>query len=254
MKTDIFIKACNDMNARMIASQKSGAKWAYYNSKTSSSFEKALADKNYRVNCATTPVWALKTAGIIPLNLAGFYGEKNSEIKWKSAATKVAVEKECTVITIGGKKTVSAAIKDGTIKAGDIVTYVDIRHTNVYLGNGKWLDSGHAYSKGSGDGATFSTWIGKTVYGSRKIGSIIRLKEDSVKPVVKYRVQIGAYKVKKNADAMAVKAKEKWFDCIVKLYGDYWVVQCGIYTVKTNADALVNKLKAAGFSAAIVKM
>lgn len=255
-KADVLVKTCRDMNTQMIASQKAGAKWGYYNSKTSATFEKALADKNYRVNCATTPTWALKTSGIIPTNLAGFYGEKNSVIKWKSTATKVAVEKVADVITIGGKKTVDTAIKDGTIKAGDIVTYVDMRHTNVYLGDSEWLDSGHAYAKGSGDGATFTTWVGKTVYGSQKVGCIIRLKAEPVSPESKpedkpttYRVQAGAYKVKDNAVKMQKGLSSLGYASFIEQNKDgMYIVICGSFTVKANAEKRVAELKAKGIS------
>lgn len=250
-----LVAACREMNAEMIKSQQAGAKWGYYNSSTSATFAKAIASGNHRANCATTANWALKMIGAIPEGATGFYGEKNGEIKYKPARIKEAVLACADVISVGGKKDVNTAIHDGTIIAGDIVTYYDIRHTNTYLGDGKWLDSGHAYATGQGDGAGWQTWIGDTYYGAQKVGCVIRLKVEETapepKPSAQYRVQVGAYRLKDNAVNQANKVKQKGFACIVKQYGEYWVAQAGVFSVKANADALVKRLQAAGFNAGI---
>lgn len=182
---DRLVAACRKMDAEMIRSQQAGAKWGYYNSNTDVTFDKALSAKTYRANCATTAVWALKMIGAIDDSLPGFYGEVKGAITWKSTKTKDAVLASCDVIRIDGKKTVAEALKDGTIIAGDIVTYYDLRHTNTYLGEGKWLDSGHAYAKGQGDGAGWDSWIGDTYYAAQKIGCIIRLKTEEKKEAPK---------------------------------------------------------------------
>jgi hypothetical protein len=200
--------------------------------------------------------------GVMRYDLAGFYGEKNGVVKWKSAATKTAVTSACDVISIGGKKTVVTAIADGTLKAGDIVTYYDIRHTNIYLGGGRWLDSGHAYAKGTGDGATFGTWIGSTVYGAQRIGCIIRLKAKPVSAATKpadskptatvtryYRVQAGAYRLKDNANQMVHKLSSIGYKSFIEQNMDgMYIVICGSFTAKANADKRVAELKAKGIS------
>ena len=256
-----LVAACHEMNAEMIKSQQTGAKWGYYNSSTSPTFAKAIASGNYRANCATTANWALKMIKAIPGGVTGFYGDKGGTIKWKSAKIKEAVLAVADVISVGGKKTVNDAINDGTIIAGDIVTYYDMRHTNTYLGGGKWLDSGHAYANGQGDGAGWSTWIGNTYYGAQKVGSIIRLKVTEApepthepEPAKQYRVQVGAYRLQENAAKIASRVRAAGFACIIKQYGQYWIAQCGIFSVKANADALAKRLKAAGFAAGIEQM
>jgi hypothetical protein len=254
-----LVAACHEMNAEMIKSQQTGAKWGYYNSRTSPTFAKALAAGNYRANCATTANWALKMIKAIEDGAAGFYGAKGGDIKWKSAKVKEAVLKVADVIPIGGKATVNEALKAGAIIAGDIVTYVDIQHTNTYLGDGKWLDSGHAYANGQGDGAGWQTWIGGTYYGAQRVGSIIRLKVEEKSPepmpeqeqAKQYRVQVGAYRLQDNAAKIASRVRAAGFACIIKQYGQYWIAQCGIFSVKANADALVKRLKAAGFEAGV---
>lgn len=66
-----------------------------------------------------------------------------------------------------------------------------------------------------------------------------------------YRVQVGAYSKKENADAQLAKVKAKGFDAFVTKVGDLYKVQVGAYSVKANADAQLNKVKAAGFDAFI---
>lgn len=62
-----------------------------------------------------------------------------------------------------------------------------------------------------------------------------------------YRVQVGAYSKKANADAMLEKIKKAGFDtCMVQVDGLY-KVQVGAYSKKSNADAMAAKLKASGF-------
>lgn len=67
-----------------------------------------------------------------------------------------------------------------------------------------------------------------------------------------YRVQVGAFSVKINADNLAAELKGKGIDCIVVASGSYYKVQCGAYSVKANADVQVSKLKALGYDAIVV--
>ena len=68
---------------------------------------------------------------------------------------------------------------------------------------------------------------------------------------VLYRVQVGAYKVKKNADAQLAKVKAAGFDTYMVKVDDLYKIQVGAFGVKANADNMLAKLKAAGFSAFI---
>ncbi len=64
-----------------------------------------------------------------------------------------------------------------------------------------------------------------------------------------YRPQVGAYKVKANADAMEAKLKKDGFKTFVTKVGDLYKVQTGAYTDKKNADTEMAKLKAKKYSA-----
>ncbi len=67
-----------------------------------------------------------------------------------------------------------------------------------------------------------------------------------------YRVQVGAYHAKPNAEAMAAKVKAKGFDTYIAKVGVYYKVQVGAYSKKPNAEATLKKLKAAGFKDAYI--
>lgn len=66
-----------------------------------------------------------------------------------------------------------------------------------------------------------------------------------------YRVQIGAFSEKKNADAYAAKARGKGFPTVIKTETvngvQIYRVQCGAFKEKKNAEAFAEKLKKAGF-------
>lgn len=62
-----------------------------------------------------------------------------------------------------------------------------------------------------------------------------------------YRVQVGAFKKKGNADNLAKKLKTQGYDVIVKKVGDLYKVQCGAFSKKENADALYKKLVKDGY-------
>ena len=68
----------------------------------------------------------------------------------------------------------------------------------------------------------------------------------------KYKIQVGAFKTKANADAQLKKVKAKKIDAVVVKSGTYYKVQAGAFSSKTNADAQLKKVKAAGFDAVIV--
>jgi len=66
-----------------------------------------------------------------------------------------------------------------------------------------------------------------------------------------YRVQVGAYKNKANADAQLAHVKAAGFDAYMVQIGGLYKIQVGAYREKTNADNMMTKLKAAGFDAFI---
>lgn len=67
------------------------------------------------------------------------------------------------------------------------------------------------------------------------------------KPGALYRVQVGAYSKKPNADAQAAKLKTKGYDTYIVIAGGLYKVQVGAYSQKANAEAMAKRLKADGF-------
>lgn len=66
-----------------------------------------------------------------------------------------------------------------------------------------------------------------------------------------YRVQVGAYKNKANADVQLAHVKAAGFDTYMVQIGGLYKIQVGAYREKANADNMMAKLKAAGFDAFI---
>ena len=74
---------------------------------------------------------------------------------------------------------------------------------------------------------------------------------EATKPETFYRVQVGAYSVKDNADKQLKKVKAAGFDTYVVKVGGLYKIQVGAYSKKANADAMLKKLKEKGFDAFI---
>lgn len=81
---------------------------------------------------------------------------------------------------------------------------------------------------------------------------IVRLsKETSAGSTVLYRVQIGAFSVKSNADALLSKLKSAGFEGFIAQSDGLYKVQSGAFADKANAQAQIKRLKALGFDAFI---
>lgn len=79
-----------------------------------------------------------------------------------------------------------------------------------------------------------------------------------LKPKVIYRVQLGAFSKKTNANAFLAKIKglpdainAGYRNAYVRKVGSYWKVQVGAFSVKANATRVVNDLKSKGYNAFI---
>ena len=240
-------------NKQMRADIKAGKVWRYYNSKVSGTFDAAEKNSNFRANCATIANWALRKLGVFKRGNY-FWGRLGGTIACDDA-TLAILKKYCRLIHVNGKKTVGKLIKDGTLQSGDIVTYMDIQHTNIYAGDNHWYDAGHAYCTETGEGARFRTWYGVTVYSDQRVAYIIRYKEPKR---TTYRVQVGAYKTKEAADkrAAAVTKKTKGiihegkkikdgYPCFVE-GTDWWRTFCGSFEDRNNAVIRQDELATVG--------
>ncbi len=245
-KSSGILPQCEKFQAQLKKDIANGKRWEYHNPSRflEEQWSNALAKNKRACNCALLARWALKEAGLIPQNTSIFYGKKGGTIKW-GKGSKEAVAKNCDIIQVGNK-TVRQMINSGELVAGDIVTYVSLQHTNIYAGNNKWYDAGHAYCTGSGEGAVFKSWYGDARFDNQKVGYIIRPRMST-----QYIVQVGSYSKKTNAVSIMNKLKAAGFSAILKQENDQYKVQCGVFSVKENATNLVTKLHKAGFEAVI---
>ncbi|WP_339060108.1 N-acetylmuramoyl-L-alanine amidase [Tepidibacillus marianensis] len=62
-----------------------------------------------------------------------------------------------------------------------------------------------------------------------------------------YRVQVGAYSIKANADRTLAALKAKGYDTMLVQIGGIYKVQVGAYAQKSNADNMAARLQADGF-------
>ena len=68
-----------------------------------------------------------------------------------------------------------------------------------------------------------------------------------------YRVQVGAYKNKANAEAMAAKLKADGFSTYLVEIDGLYKVQVGAYKIEDNAESMADKLEAKGYKTYIVE-
>lgn len=270
-----FIAKLMQYDQYMQYDNKNKKQWVYYNGKKSAkTFWNARKNNKRWTNCVSGVQWAAVDSGLCGSDGICWYGQKGGNIRWTTKNAEANAKKYFNIYHINGKKTVKECVSDGTIKPGDIITYVSMNHTNVYLGNNRSFDSGHAYCAKSGEGAPFKKWCGGLSHGSQKVGCILRAKNSttqpsskptvpdtpkpapstpSVKPNVKYRVQCGSYKDVKNAKAMVKKMTAKGISASVTNHG-LWIAQAGIFSDKSNADRLAKTISAKGLPVAVIKM
>lgn len=248
-----ILKQCTKFQQQLEKDIAAGKNWEYHNPSKylEEQWANALKNNKRACNCALLARWALKEAGLIPQETGIFYGKLGGSISW-GAGTKDAVTATCDLINIQNR-TVQQLINDGTLRPGDIVTYVDIQHTNIYAGGDKWYDAGHAYCNGSGEGAIYKSWYGNGQYNGQLVGYIIRPKEDAdgQKGKFKYIVQAGSFDSKSNAERKVATLKAAGFDAFVDYLDGKYKVQAGAYNDKNLADKQVERLKVAGFDAFI---
>lgn len=245
MKTnERFLKALRYMNSKMKEDIADGHYWTYCNksSKKAKSFEAARKQGKYKINCVDGVQWALQIAGV---NATSWYGG-DSEIVWCSANAKAKVKKYFDIIETGGK-TVQQLYNSKKLCDGDILLgYQGFAHTNCYFGGTKSFDSGHAFCTGSGEGAVFKKWIGSLRYKHNKVNYILRLKDRA-----HYRVQAGAYTNITTYNEQAKIIEKAGFKTKQIFEDNMYKIQVGYFSGKTNAQRLIEELKEKDISAFI---
>lgn len=238
-----FLEALQLMNKTMKADNAAGHQWKYTNAKKrSKTFDAARKNGNYVTNCASGVDWGLLIAGVPP-SAQAWYGAPG-KIAWLNDHARADAKKYFNIIHVNGKKTVYQLYQSREICEGDIFTYTFLSHTNVYIGNKKSFDSGHAYCNKSGEMAPFQKWIGSLAHKTAKVEYILRLKDRH-----RYRVQAGAYYQQAEADRQISKLKKLGFGVIVRRENGMIKLQTGLFDGKENAERQVKDLAKKGISA-----
>ncbi|PLT30707.1 N-acetylmuramoyl-L-alanine amidase [Peribacillus deserti] len=84
------------------------------------------------------------------------------------------------------------------------------------------------------------------------VNGIARAFSLEKKTTTLYKVQIGAFSSKNNADVLAADAEAKGYDAYTAFDGGCYKVQIGAFSSKENADALAERASLAGFDAIVV--
>lgn len=242
-----YMQALAYMNKTMKADNAAGHQWKYCNttSRKAKSFQSARKQGKYLLNCVDGVQWACKIAGIPDSALAWF---GSGGIVWCGPNAEKNAKKYFQIIKIGSK-TVKQCLDEGLLCQGDILTYIDLSHTNAYYKNNKSFDSGHAFCTSSGENAKFKKWIGPLRYSSLKVAFIFRIKDRK-----HYRVQAGAYNNPQEANKQVKLLKSKGFKSIIIHQDGMSKIQVGYFSGKENAEKLLQKLQAKKINAFIKEM
>lgn len=148
-----------------------GKYWTYANSGVSTTW-KTAKNKNRKCNCALLARWGLRDLGVI--NSLNFWGVAGGDIVYRGDV-KDQLLRYCDIIPV--YKTPKQLLAEGNLLPGDICTYVDYAHTNVYAGDGLWYDAGRGANYNRSTGAFNSFGPGATINMSgTTISYIIRLR------------------------------------------------------------------------------
>lgn len=241
---DEFLAALKSQNTLMKNDNKAGHQWRYTNKrKREKTFQAARKKDNRYTNCVDGVQWALKTVGV-PSSALQWYGSRG--IVWCTPDAEREARKYFDIIKVK-TKTVKQCVDSGILQPGDVLTYTTLSHTNAYYSDGRSFDSGHAYCEEQGEDAKFIKWIGSTPYKGYKVAYILRLKEKVV-----YRVQVGAYTVKENAEKRCAEVKAaSGYDCFIE-NTDMYRAYCGSFENKKNAEKRAEELREDGIENAFV--
>lgn len=248
MKTnERFLQAMAYMNATMQNDNKLGHQWKYCNTKSKkvTGFEEKRKAGKYLTNCVDGVQDALIMAGIpTNQNVLAWYGG-DGKIVWTNKNAEAAVRKYFEIVPTGGK-TVKWLYDNFKLCDGDILLgYQGMSHTNCYFGGTQSFDSGHAFcTPKSGEGAKFKKWIGGLTYKNKKVNYILRLIDRA-----QYRVQAGAFSDINKYYEQAAIVQRKGFPVAMVQEDGMYKVQVGLYSGKTNADRKVALLKSKGIAA-----
>lgn len=229
--------------ARLETDKANGEKWVYAEYGCPTSFDVAITEHDLKANEFSLFNWTLHEIGVTELGQI-VKCDDNGSLLWENGAED-AIKDKCDVLHVNGESTVRQAIRNGILSAGDCVVYQKQARMEVYGGEKVWYDS----SSLSAEDGVFDSWRYESNPNNSKVAYIIRYGKKSVY----YRVQVGAYTSKANAEARAKAVRAKTgFDCFVEK-SDWYRVYCGSFKLEANAKLRVQELAERGILDAIIK-
>lgn len=157
---------------------KAGRVWQYKNKNTkklSRTFDLARKEYNFKTNCSTAVYWALLRSGVVNSNRDGIQWNGKDGFVWLNSHAKKDALKYFKLISVRDK-TMRKCMGDGTVQPGDVISFVGLAHTCIYIGQGLTYDTGHHNCSGSGEGAKFKCWASKAGYQNYKVAEMLRPK------------------------------------------------------------------------------
>lgn len=240
-----FIAALKYIDPIIKKDKANGNPWKYTNKKKRyEKFEQARSH-NRLTNCVSGVQFGLLMIGM-PSGINHWYGA-GGNIVYTTAKGRATVPKYFDVIKVND--TVQNLRNKGKLCDGDILIYQNMNHTNVYLGGNKSYDSGHHYCSSGGEMAVFNKFIGSLAYKTAKVGTILRFKDRA-----HYRVQCGAFKSQGSEyNALLTKLNKAGYKTMLVQEDGLFKVSIGYFSGKTNADDYATKVVAKGFPAIVVE-
>lgn len=149
-----FLNVLQKYSDQVKSDKAAGLVWSYSNSSAKSTWSAAVTNVQSKgityCNCALLPRWGLRELGII--NSKNFWGLVGGGIQYRGDV-KEQLLRHCEIIEV--YKTPSQLLAEGNLLPGDICTWVEYQHTNVYAGDGLWYDSGRNGAIGGYTGGKF---------------------------------------------------------------------------------------------------
>lgn len=142
-----FLNVLQKYSDRVQSDRANGTVWRYAGGATTTWDEvlTMIPKKGYGYsNCALLPRWGLRELGII--NSKNFWGVVGGDMVFRGDV-KEQLMKHCKIMKVF--KTPKQLLAEGNLLPGDICSWVEYQHTNVYAGNGLWYDSGRSGAVGS---------------------------------------------------------------------------------------------------------
>ena len=171
----------------------------------------------------------IKAGAAVPITIA-------SEINYKARRTVLAYNKENIFIV---------AIESPGMNFSQMQSFLRILKVDYAIN----LDGG---------GSTKVLHNGKCITKALTNRPVDNVMAVYLRPKTIYRVQLGAFSKKANADVFLAKIKALpdtinagYKNAYVRKVGNYWKVQVGAFSVKANAARVVNDLKSKGYNAFI---